>query len=223
MKLQHYNLENVIDFDESAVWTLVCDNSRQFAQLTLDFSGPSGRNNDGWKLYDGKQLDIAKYVMYLVDFHNVSINDKKSSNILQDTLKQMAFDESHTIVTHEILSKITGYLNELAADVDFPTRVSDVDFGTILKSVNVSFLDEAENLYEKLLDYVTLLSRLTVTKLLVCVNLRSYLDSNELEMFFKHCEQNGLNLLCIENRYKVKLNCEKILFSDEDMCEFFPI
>lgn len=222
MKLTHYSLENSIDFDESEVWTLVCDNSRQFAQLTHDFCVLLGRGDDGWNLYDGKQLDIAKYVMYLVDFHNVSINDKKSSNILQDKLKQIAFDEEHTIITHEVLSKITGYLNELVADVDFPTRVSDVDLGVVFKSVTVSFLDESENLCEKLMDYVTLLSRLTVIKVLVCVNLRSYLELSELELFFNHCEQSGIKLLCIENRYKIKLNCEKILYSDEDMCEFFP-
>ena len=38
MKLSHYNLENSIDFDESAVWSLVCESPRRFARLTRDFT-----------------------------------------------------------------------------------------------------------------------------------------------------------------------------------------
>ncbi len=222
MKLSHYNLENSIDFDESAVWSLVCESPRQFARLTRDFYAPSENTDGGWFLYDGKRLDLSKYVMCLIDFHNVGINDKKSSNILQEKLKQTAFDEHHTVSTHEIISAITGYLNNLTADVDFPTRVCNVDLGIILKSVGISFLDESENLCEKLMDYVTLLSRLTVIKVIVCVNLRSYLEIELLDAFFNHCEQNCINVLCIESHCKKKLNCEKVLFCDEDMCEFFP-
>lgn len=222
MILKHYNLENEISFDDNAIWTLVCESPRQFSQLTHDFCVPSKQRDDGWALYDGKRLDVDKYVECLVDFHNTNINDKKSAGILLDKLKQLAFDEKHTVITHEVLSKLTSYLTELSIDLDFPTRVNEMDFGTILKSVSVSFLDEAENLCEKLMDYVTLLSRLTIIKLLVCVNLRSYLANNELESFFHHCEQCGIYLLCIESHCKEKLSCEKVLFSDEDMCEFFP-
>lgn len=220
MILKHYDLENPIDFDESSVWTLVCESPRQFSKLTRDFCAPL-ENECGWMLYDGKMLDIAKYTVCLIDFHGASLNDKKSSGVLQDKLKKLAFDENHTVLTHEIISKITAYLNELTLDVDFPVKVSDVEFSTVLKSVTVSFLDESVNLHEKLLDYVTLLCRLTVTKLLVCVNLRCYLEYEQLVSFFAHCEQSEICLLCIESRIDKKITNEKILCSDKDMCEFY--
>ena len=221
MRLQHYNLENFIDFDECTVWTLVCESPRQFSKLTGDLRTLS-KGNDGWALYDGKQLDIGKYVTSLVDFYSVSLNDKRAMNILQEQLRQKAYDEEHTVATHRILSQLTKYLNELTESIDYPTSVSDVELSIVLKSVGISFLDESENLYEKLMDYVTLLSRLTTTKVLVCVNLRCYLELESLEKFFLHCEQNDVKLLCIESHYKTKLHCEKILYSDSDTCEFFP-
>lgn len=216
MKLTHYALENSIDFDASAVWTLVCENIGQFLTVTEDMSNQLNFRDGNWIFTDV----TTKQICFLSDYFGFDLNDKKNCNLLQQKLKESAFDEEHTLATHELLSAIERYLHLLGETVDFPTDVKDVDMSAILKSV--SFAEEHRNMFEKLIDYVTLLSRLTDVKLMVCVNLRSYLSHEQLRSFFKHCVQCDINLLCIESFYKTKLPNEKVLLCDEDMCEIFP-
>ena len=222
MKLQHYSLENCVDFALSPIWTLVCENTQQFCELTGDMYRQTHQGEGKWGLFDGKQLDISKRLCYISDYHSLSFADKKASNLLQDKLQALAFSEDYTIATHEILSQLTRFAQRLAEDLDFPTSVKDPDVATLLKMVGVSLLDESNNLCEKLVDYVTLLSRLTVTNVVVCVNLRSYLSDTEQEQLFAHCMQCDINLLCIESFYRQRLQGECILVSDADLCEFYP-
>lgn len=221
MKLQNYSLETVMDFDVSDVWTLVCENPIQFSQLTQEAYSQAKGLVGNWTLWGEKPLDFGKTVVYLADYNSVNITDKKSANLLMDVLKRLAFDENHTVATHQLLSEIYGYIHQLSLDVDFPTAVDDIDLTQLLKSVNISFLDDAENLFERLTDYVTLLSKLTVTKVLMCVNLRSYLTRNQLEMFYEHCMRCDINLVCLESYFKETIKGEKLFVCDEDLCEFF--
>ncbi|MCM1043367.1 MAG: type II-A CRISPR-associated protein Csn2 [Corallococcus sp.] len=223
MKFINYNLENAIDFEKSAVWSLVCENPRHFAEFTQDFYRQTRGQQGKWKLYDGsRELDVSKNVIYVADYHELAINNKKSAAILQDNVKTLAFDEKHLIQTNEILTNIAKYFINLTQDIDYPITVKDVDVSQLLKSVNIAYLEEYDNLFEKLIDYVTLLSRLTVVKVVIFVNLRSYLMLEDIELLFHHCRTQDICVLCIESCYKQKLAFEALLCFDEDLCEFFP-
>ncbi len=222
MKLLHYKLENAIDFDQSDVWTLVCENPTHFAELSEELYRQTKGGQGGWTLLNDKNSDLSKIAVTLIDYFALSLSDKKAANLLQEQLKKLAFDENHTVATHEIIAALQKYFFELVADIDYPTSVGEADFSQISKMVSVSFCDEADNLFQKLCDYVTLISRLTPLKLLVCLNLRSYLNEQQLELFYRHCMQNGINLLCMENHYNQVCSDERVLVCDSDLCEFFP-
>ena len=222
MKLASYDLENEIDFDISDVWTLVCENPHQFVRLAEGIFRQTKGEDGFWRLYDnGRCVDISKLAIFVCDFFSVSLTDKKATNLLQDQIKKLAFDENHTVSTHEILSALDKYVHLLCEDIDYPTSVGEVEFSQIVKIISVAFLDEAQNIMERLADYVTLISRLTPTKLLVCVNLHSYLTEEELHEFFVHCIDCGVCLLCIESFFKKILPEERVLVCDNDLCEFF--
>ena len=223
MKLANYDLENELNFDASDVWTLVCEDPHQFVRLAESLFRQVKGEEGSWRLYDnGKSADIAKLAVFVCDYFSVSLTDKKAANLLQEQLKKLAFDENHTVATHEILSALERYAQLLSEDIDYSTSVGDVEFSQIAKIISIAFLDEAQNITERLMDYVTLLGRLTPTKLLVCVNLRSYLTEEELHGFFVHCIDCGICLLCIESSFKCVLPDKRVLVCDKDMCEFFP-
>lgn len=222
MKLVNFNLENEIDFEISRIWTLVCENPKQFCMLTADLVKQVDGVEGDWRLVDVKSSTFAKSVVYIADYHNISLNDKKANSLLQDKLKSLAFDEAHTVATHEIISALDKYARLLSFDIDVPVSVGEVDFAQICKMIGICCLDDANNVLERLVDYTTLLSRLTATRLIVCVNLRSYLCLDELVKYYEHCMQNDINLLCIENSLRATVLHEKVLLCDEDLCEIFP-
>lgn len=54
------------------------------------------------------------------------------------------------------------------------------------------------------------------------VNVKQYLDSDELVEFYKYCVYNNVKLLLLERGSEVSLlERERILFVDEDYDEFF--
>lgn len=222
MRLVNYDLENSIDFETSPIWTLVCESPTQYRRLTEGIYRQALGQEGRWHLTDCKNVSLDKNIVCVADFYAVSLTDKKANSILQEKIKKTAFDEDHSVATHEIIAALDRYAKLLSLDLDVPVRVGDVDFAQIAKLLAISPLDEADNLLEKLTDYVTLLSRLTTIKILVCFNLRSYLEIHELEKFFLHCENNGVNLLCFENYLKTIIASEKVLWCDKDFCETFP-
>ncbi len=221
MKLLNYNLENPIDFEQSAVWTLVCESPHQFCLLTENMHKQADGQDGGWRLADAGKATFAKSVVYVADYFRIDVNDKKAVNLLQEKLKELAFDEAHSAATHEIIAALDRYVKLLSLDIDVPVTVGNVDFSQIGKIISIALLDDSCNILERLVDFATLLSRLTPAKLLVCVNLRSYLDNNELEQFFLHCMQCDINLLCIESHLRGVVANEKVLVCDGDLCEFF--
>lgn len=221
MKLNHYKLENGIDFELSDVWTLVCERPSHFAELVGDIYKQAKGQQGGWTLCGEKSIDVSKAAVVVTDYFGLSMSDKKAANLLQEQLKKLAYDENHTVATHEIIAALQRYFYALTADIDYPTVVGEADFAQISKMVSVSFSEESTDLFQKLCDYVTLLSRLTFLRLLVCVNLRSYLDYEQLNLFFLHCMRNGINLLCVESKYTEISPNERMLVCDGDLCEFF--
>ncbi len=224
MKLINYDLENEIDFNISNAWSLICEHSAMFTSFTGDMCMQVKGQQGKWRLISGgKDIDFAKYAVYLADYHNMNLNDKKATAILQDNLKKLAFDENHIVATNELLTSLTMYFNDLTLDIDYPLTVRDADITILLKAISVAFLEEYDNLFEKLCDYVSLLSRLTSIKVIVCISLRSYLNSEQLSLLFKHCQINGISILCIDSSFKTKIKDEAIIVYDEDRCEYLPV
>ena len=222
MKLVKYDLENAIDFERCPVWTLVCESPHRFCNLAQSIYAQINGADGDWQLLDVHKETLAKNAAYVVDYFGIELNDKKASNALQDKLKNIAFDELHTVATHEIIAALDRYAKLLSLDVDVPVTVGDVDFAQISKIISFAILSEGDSVLDRLVDYVTLISKLTPVKLVVCVHLSSYLEQNELQQFFRHCMQCDVCLLCLETHLTHILPEERVLVCDRDLCEYFP-
>lgn len=222
MKLVNYKLENAIDFGDDYAFTLVCENADQFSDFAQSFYVQCDGGDGDWILTNGKELSLSKYAVTLLNYFDVSVNDKKIISKVCEQLRQNAYDENFTVKTHETLAMVERYLNDLLLSVDYPVSIGEVDVSQLLKSVNITLGDESDGLLGALVDYVSVLSKLTAVKLLVCVNLRSYLSDEKFMLFCSHCEQNQIRLLLLENHHKTQaVFSGKTLIVDEDLCEFF--
>lgn len=222
MKLVNYNLENSIDFDRCPVWTLVCESAHEFCKLAQSMYAQIDGADGDWRLVDAHNATLSKTAVYIVDYFGIELNDKKASNALQEKIKNIAFDELHTVATHEIIAALDKYTKLLSLDVDVPVAVGDVDFAQISKIISVAVLSEGDSVLDRLVDYVTLVSKLTSVKIIVCAHLSSYLEPDELQQFFKHCMQCDVYLLCLETHLTHVLTDETVLVCDKDLCEYFP-
>lgn len=220
MKLINYCLENAIYFGDTTN-VLVVQNPTTFCkllqQLYLQCNGLLGE----WGLYQDKELPLSKHAVLLVDYFSVEVDDKKTLSKVVDRLKTIAMQAEYYQETCALLSAVNKYLQSVATEVDLPLSVEEMDVSQLLKSVSISLCKEKTSLLDKLVDFVSVLSALTTTKLLVCVNLKSYLTATQLSSFYLHCQHNSIYLLLIENAIYDKIEGETVLVCDEDMCEYY--
>lgn len=82
-------------------------------------------------------------------------------------------------------------------------------------------INEGEGIVEKLFRLVELIQCMDLARLLICVNLKQYLNDEQLVEFYKYCVYNDVRVLLLENGLTVSaLENERVLFVDEDYDEF---
>lgn len=67
--------------------------------------------------------------------------------------------------------------------------------------------------------YIDALVEFCDTKLIVMVNVKSYLNNDEFLELFKHARYMQVPIFCIESHETYKIEEEKIVIIDSDLCE----
>lgn len=81
------------------------------------------------------------------------------------------------------------------------------------------FVYKDKEYLEKLLLYVDALVEFCDIKIIVLINVKSYLNREEFFELFKHARYMQVPLFCIESHETYKLEEEKITIIDCDLCE----
>ncbi len=221
MKLTNFALENPVYIEDDKAFVLVAEDPAFFTSLTgALYSQCNGKDGD-WILSQGKEIALSKNAVVISDYFSLNINDRKLLSRVAEQLKSVALSENNVESTYNILNAVSLYLQGLTADTDYPVVVGDVEVSQLLKAVDISFENAECDLTGKLTDYVSVFSNLMAVKLLICVNLKSYLTAAQLNEFYMHCFNNGMKLLLIENAVREKQANETVLVSDCDLCEYF--
>ena len=131
----------------------------------------------------------------------------------------------------EILSNINNLQDSIHIEFmsimeEFPFEIlckKDSSILDILKMYGIRIKANVdEKIIEKLFKLVELVQCLDLAKLIILVNVKQYLDSDEIVEFYKYCVYNNVKLLVLERGSEVSpLERERILFVDENFDEFF--
>ena len=131
----------------------------------------------------------------------------------------------------EILSNINNLQDSIHIEFmsimeEFPFEIlckKDSSILDILKMYGIRIKANVdEKIIEKLFKLVELVQCLDLAKLIILVNVKQYLDSDEIVEFYKYCVYNNVKLLVLERGLEVSpLERERILFVDENFDEFF--
>ena len=89
----------------------------------------------------------------------------------------------------------------------------------LFKQLDVKFETNPENLLEKLIDYICVISEVFGKKVFVLVNMKSYFTKDELNMLYKKMFYEKIYLLLIENHDNNDIiEEERVTIIDKDMC-----
>ena len=159
-----------------------------------------------------KEIDIEKHVEIVINPFSVDINDKRILSRLYKELSQKAFDENMYLYTQKVISVLNQYFAELEQQEPyFLTADTEIDMVAVFKAMGV----KVENISQ----YMKLVAELLAKKVIIFVNLRSYMEIGQIEAVMKEAAHNEMAVLFIESSQKSFPKDVVQYIIDKDICE----
>ena len=202
MKLTHTELEKQLVFETGKAVEWIIESPASFSKYVRDLYEIMQDNEGKFTLSDEDEIiDFQKYAeliidTFLLDFHNRQIQKK-----LYVELQKLAVGSEFYLQTQELKSQIQKYFIDLEYASGYDLEIADeIDLPAIFKAVGIQ-LDggNEETLFERIAIYIKIMAELLKKKLVILVNSRSYLTSDQIDQIAELCMYSEVALLLIEN------------------------
>lgn len=221
MMLAHPQMDTVFDFEKACVNMLVIENPSFFRCFLKDIAGQI----DG---YSGKAVLSSEYAPIsfsqnaeLIDsVLSFQMGRKTLLNKIISRMEALAVSESYYMQTVELLGNLEHFISNLCFDLPFDMICSKMSIGSILKAVGIEFSDDYDSDLERFLDYMEIVREIDREKLFIFVNLRSYFEDEEIQLFIASAIGHGYNVLMVDSTAYSLLPNENRTTIDMDLCEF---
>lgn len=222
MKIASQELEQVIVFQENQVNELIIENvglfQRFLYQILQQLEG-SGESSI-FLTEEDKILSWEKNVEIIINPFQLDINQKKVLNRLYQNMSNIVQEKGYYLKLNELSAEIIDLLTEIEFDGDISLDYSmNIEPVQIFKMMDVKIETEGKTLLEKLTEYIKIVSELLQCKLIIFVNIKSYLNEEELELLYQAAHYAKVHLLLIESCERETLLKENRIIIDRDMCK----
>lgn len=219
MKLveREYGIE--VDIKENIVSIIVLEDVKLRLPLINElFSQTSGKEGN-WLLFENdKSFDLGKKVELILEPLTLTLNNKKVKTKLYQDIKTIAQDYCFSQGL-EVHSQICNYLENMLDKLPYPVKYDeDWDVSEILKAYNVELVEEYDNIFEKLYNYIKLVNTVCGTDIFIMVNIKQYLTDEQITELYKMAAYGKIQLVLIEFSTNNKRDCEELYILDNDDC-----
>lgn len=158
--------------------------------------------NSNVRVFDAKFKTLKSTEMLVVtDLIGFDLN---SSTVLKNIFADIAeyLNENPDVKTK--VEKIMISANDIISDVliehELDLQTSEMTLHTLFKALNINVNNNSESIHEKVADIIQVFKYLSKKKLLVFVNVCSYLTRDELQETIRYLSLNNVTSLFIEPR-----------------------
>jgi len=220
MKLCHKNIESVLEFGDN-IPVLIIENPDYYTKLVSELIAQTNGYDGGFIIFEnGVQLTFGIVDLILSPFE-ISTNSKTMLTRLYKKLIEKINNEDFMQDMLDIQSKVANFISNIVDDFETPIDFSpDIDFNYLFKSADIKFEENSNvDLCEKLVDYMKIVREFDKDKLFIFIGLKNYISKEKLEEFYKTIIANEYQIILFENISREKINCEKAVVIDDDLCE----
>lgn len=220
MKLLEREIGLEIELKENVTSVVVVeDGTLRLSLLNELYMQQEGKEGNWMLVENEKTYELSKCVELILEPFSLQLNNKKMKTKLYQDIKEIAND-CLGVQGLELHSHICGYLESILEKIDYPVKYRDEwNLLEILKSYSVEIEENYDDVCEKLFDYIKLMSQVCGVKLFITVNLKQYLNENQLAELYKLVRYSKIQLVLIEfNMWHPKLEDEDIYILDQDAC-----
>ena len=221
MKLVNAELQTQLDFEPYLACEWIIEAPEIFTEVVQDLLRQKEGISGNFILSEnGKIIDIGKSIELITNPVTVDVNDKRIINKLYAQLVAVANNEQLYMNTQELKKQIYEYVFSLEQEFRSVLSIEeDVDLNSILKAASVKYEVSDENLLEKICQYMKVLNEMLKIKLVICINLRSFLSDNQMQCLLEDLRYEDFRLLLIENQERSCLQNINRYIIDKDLCK----
>lgn len=218
MKMLLNNCDNDLFFDNTYVNTIEILNKKAFYQMLKDINDLNNQDNITF-IEDSEFTNMQSKVSIVYDYVNFDFDNKKvSSGVL--SLVNSSIDENKKEEINKIYKKLCDFYRKIIGEFDLNIEIQEeFTLQDISKLMKLTIVPR-ETLLNNLLLLLDLESEFHLNKLIVFINLKDYLENDELSEFYKYALYKNVSILLIDNTKHFTNNFEKKLLIDEDLVEF---
>ncbi|NLY71038.1 MAG: type II-A CRISPR-associated protein Csn2 [Clostridiales bacterium] len=219
IRFTHPFWDELFEFEENRVNVLVIENAKFLRSVLQDMLCQlSGEDGEAIISEDFKKLNFSKAVDLILDVFGLDVNNKRILNKIYENMNELALDQYYLAMT-ELLGSISGFIETIIEDIDYPIMYKNQnDILALLKLSDVKVCTDNQELLGCIIDYLSIMSEICAIKCFIFVNLKSFLNKNELKELYKHVFYKKINIMLVESTCREKLEYEVLHIVDESLC-----
>lgn len=220
MKLIERELGLEIEFKENRISVLIIENVCRRLDIIKTLYEQMLGNTGPWLLTESENTyDLSKKGDIVLEPFSLELNSKKMKVKLYQEIKEISDEECYELGL-ELHSNICNYLERILGKIPYPMEYMESwDVDNILKMYNVRLLEECDNLVEKLLNYIKLMNQICGIQLFFLVNIKQFLNEQQILELYKTASYNKIQLVLIEFNITGGRNTEEdVYILDKDDC-----
>lgn len=223
MRLSIKYIDNVITFDNRSINCLEIENKSYFYKIVNDINNISIGNVIEDVIFtddEYKELNLSNKINITFDYFNFDFNSKKIISIINKKV-----NENISINDKDDLSKLYNKIRKIYLpilnDMDLNIDINnDFDLDLMIKLLNIT-IKSKDNLLDNLFLLIDIEKELNINKIIVFINLKQYLNKNELIELYKYLLYNNVVVLLIDSQsYGICNEYEKKIIIDEELEEY---
>lgn len=152
----------------------------------------------------------------------LDFEDRRIQKKLYTELQKKAYEEEMFLATQKMSAELQRYIFELESVCGYDIEAGEtIEIQMIFKAFGVKMEGGNYSFSEKIMQYMKIMSELMGKKLLIFVNIRSYLEKDQIQELMKNAVYNEIALLFIENIQRDFSKDKKYYIIDKDGCEIY--
>lgn len=223
MKLVHPDLAlPVIENSFCGCYEWIIEEPKLFSKYVNElFCQINGSEGNFVLSYNEKEVDISKYMEIVVNPLSINVNDRKILNRLYLEFSQIAFDSKNYLYTQRILADMQKYFLNIEQSSNYILEMEpEINIISLFKALDIKLQVFKDDFFEDLNQYIKIMAELMQKKVMVLINISSYLLDEQLEELLKNAAYNEIIILLIENHQRnSSLKGKKCIIIDKDGCE----
>ena len=223
IRLSHEYFSNSLEWhDTQHLCELVVESPKLMRDIVRELTTENGEHG----LYitqAGEAMNFSSDIDVIFNPLKLDFNNRKAMTALLKMMVKTSLSEDFYFSTNELKTKIVKHLSDIIAAENFIFEVEPGEFSidAIAKAANIHIVGDEDNFVELITDYVVMMTELAYIKLFIFVNLRSFLDDNELNQLVQNLQNHQINVLLLENQTRSKIKQSSRMVIDNDLCEIW--